>query len=77
MASLRERAAHSIDRMFFLYSVYCSLCAMYIVILVIYRFVFQGKFWVVIAPVPGHCLLATFAKMMTVNLANTVGITLR
>ena len=40
----------------------CSICTLTIifVILVISRFGFEGGIWVLIAPVPGHCLLVTF-----------------
>ena len=33
------------------------------VILVISRFGFWGGLWVLIAPVPGHCLLVTFTAL--------------
>ena len=39
----------------------CSLCNLTIyAILVISRFGFEGGIWVLIAPVPGHCILVTF-----------------
>ena len=49
MAIFWERAAHSVDVMFFVIRLF--------VILVISRFGFEGRIWVLIAPVPGHCLL--------------------
>ena len=44
--SIWERAAHSVDHM----------------ILVISSFGFEGGILVLIAPVPGHCILVTFTK---------------
>ena len=41
---------HSVDK--------CSL----FVILVVSRFGFDGGIWVLIAAVPGHCMLVTFRK---------------
>ena len=38
----------------------CSLCILIFVILVISHFGFEGGIWVLIAPVPGHCILVTF-----------------
>ena len=38
----------------------CSLCIMSICNLVIPLFGFEGSIWVLIAPVPGHCLLLAF-----------------
>ena len=38
----------------------CSLCILIFVNLVISRFGFEGGFWVLIALVPGHCILVTF-----------------
>ena len=51
MAIIWERAAHSVDHMFSLYFDF--------VILVISSFGFKGGIWVLIAPVPGHCILVT------------------
>ena len=53
LATFWERAAQSVDHMF-------SLYFDFFVILVISRFSFEGSIWVLIAPVPGHCLLVTF-----------------
>ena len=50
-----ERAAHSVDRMFSF------------VILVIPHFDFEGRILVLIAPVPGYCLLVTFIMRKTVS----------
>ena len=38
----------------------CSLCILTNIILVISRFGFEGWIWVLIAPVPGLCILFTF-----------------
>ena len=38
----------------------CSHCILTFVILVIFPFGFEGRIWVLIASVPGHCLLVTF-----------------
>ena len=40
----------------------CSLCMLTFVILIISRFGFERGIWVVIDPVPGHCILVTFKK---------------
>ena len=48
MATFWERAAHVLF-VFWLF-----------VILVISRFGFEDGIWVLIAPVPGHCLLVTY-----------------
>ena len=34
----------------------CSLCIIYIVILVVFHFAFEGGTLVLIVPVPGNCL---------------------
>ena len=41
----------------------CSLCSLTICSLVFYRFIFEGGIWVLIAPVPSHCILVTFILM--------------
>ena len=46
---LLEKAAHSVDHMFSI---------------VISRFGFEGGILVLIAPVPGHCILVTLNKYM-------------
>ena len=52
MATFRDRAVHSVYRMFSL--------SFGIVILFIVNFDFEGETLVLIAPVPGHCLILTF-----------------
>ena len=49
MATVLERAAHSVDRMF-------SFCTCLFVIQDISRFGLGGRICVLIVPVPGHCL---------------------
>ena len=51
MATFWERAAHSVDHMFSLYFDFLNF--------VISRLGFEGGVWVLIAPVPVHCLLFT------------------
>ena len=53
MATFWERAAHSVGHMF-------SLYFDYFLIVVIPRFGFEGWIWVLIASVPGLCILFTF-----------------
>ena len=48
VATFWERAAHSVDHMFSLYFDYFS------------HFGFEVGIWVLIAPVPGLCILVTF-----------------
>ena len=55
MATFWERAADSVDHKFSLYSDY-------FLILVIVRFGFEGLIWVLIASVPGLCILSTSNK---------------
>ena len=50
MATFRAIAAHSVDHLFSLY------------ILVISRFGFEGWIWVLIASVPGLCIVFTFNR---------------
>ena len=57
MATFWERAALSVDHMFYLYFAHFK-------ILVISRFGFVGGIWVLIAPVHGHCTLVTFDKTL-------------
>ena len=49
MATFREEAAHSVLTM-------CSLC----ILTIFTRFGFEGWIWVLIASVPGLCILFTF-----------------
>ena len=56
MATFRAIAAQSVDHMFSLY------------ILVISRFGFEGWIWVLIASVPGLCILFTLNRRFTCNL---------
>ena len=60
MATFWERAANSVDHMFSLYFAY----------LVIYRFGFEGGIWVLIAPVPGHCILVTLVTFKINNIVH-------
>ena len=53
MATFREIAFHSVDPVFSLYN-------FYFLFLVISCFVFEDRIWVLIVPVPGHCLLEAF-----------------
>ena len=62
MATFWERAAHSVDHMFSLYSSWL------IVMLVICHFGFEGGTLVLIASVPGHCLSFTFCHPKTLFL---------
>ena len=55
MATFWERVAHSVRCML---SVICLF-----VILVVYRFGFEGWIWVLISPVPGHYSHFTFTLM--------------
>ena len=55
MANFLERAALSVDHMFFM--------SLLFVILVISRYGFEGGIWVLITPVPGHCILVTFRNL--------------
>ena len=43
-----------------------SVCSLFclLAILVISRFGFKGRIWVVISPVPGHCLCVTFIILL-------------
>ena len=41
-----------------------SIIFCHFVIFVISRFGFEGRIWVLIAPVPGHYLLVTFRKIL-------------
>ena len=50
MVTFWERTTRSVDPMF-------SLCIMSFVILDISRFGFRARIWVLITPVPGHCIL--------------------
>ena len=59
MATICERAALSVNRMF---SFYIMLFAIW----VIPDFGFEGKCLVLIAPVPGHCLPIAFAMPYTI-----------
>ena len=61
MATSLERAAHSVDHMFL-----CILTVISIVIILFFVFFFffflgggGGAIWVMIAPVPGHCIVNT------------------
>ena len=54
MAIFWEGAAHSVDHMFSLYTLDIS------------RFGFEGGIWVLIAPVPGHCILVTITEDVTI-----------
>ena len=55
MATLWERAAHSVNRVF---SLLCLFVA-----LVVSHFGFEGSTLVLIASVPGHCLPFTFCLL--------------
>ena len=55
MATLWERAAHSVDLILCLF-----------VILVVSHFDFEGRTFVLIAPDPSHCLLFTFIEEISV-----------
>ena len=55
MASFWDRAAHSVGHNYYVLMVFCLF-----VILVISRLGFENVVRVLIAPVPVHCLLATF-----------------
>ena len=41
-----------------------SLYVDYFVILVISRFGFEGGIWVLIAPIPSHCILVSFIMVL-------------
>ena len=53
VATLWEIASHLVSRFFSLYFVF-------FVILVISHFGFKSRIWLLIAPVPVHCVLVTF-----------------
>ena len=55
MITFWERAARSVDRIFF----FCITC-MSICKFGFSRFGFGGRLWLLLAPLPGHCLLFTF-----------------
>ena len=44
----------------------CYLCILSFFILVISRFRFEGKIWVLIAPVPGYCRPVVFGHLYLV-----------
>ena len=54
MATFWEKAAHSVNRMFSLLCLYVAL--------VVFHFSFEGGTLVLIALVPGHCLLLIFLE---------------
>ena len=58
MTTFGERAAPSVDEMFS-FHFDCLF-----VILFISRFGFEDGIWVLITPVPGHCLLVTFFNIL-------------
>ena len=45
----------------------CSPCKTSFLTLVPSRFGFEGRIWVLIAPVPRHCLLVTFIRLTSVT----------
>ena len=57
MANFWERAAHSVDHMFSLYF------DNFLVLVLFFRFGFEGRIWVLIAPVPSRCILVTFTAV--------------
>ena len=62
MATFWERAAHSVgNNILFVFKLF--------VILVISRFGFDGGIRVLIAPVPGHCIFATFTYSSMIKTA--------
>ena len=50
----------------------CSLCILLFVILVISGFGFEGGIWVLIATVPGLCILASFIEGATSSYIRSV-----
>ena len=64
MATFWERAAHLVDHNL------CSLCILTICNFsyCISCFGFKGRIWVLIAPVPGHCILVTYSNDKAVML---------
>ena len=52
MVTFWERAARSVDPIFSLS--FCNISY--------FRFGFEGRIWVLIAPVPGHCLLIALIR---------------
>ena len=63
MTTFLERAAHSVDHIF-------SFNFDFFIIQGMSRFDFEGGVWVLIAPVPGHCILATFFQISSTYLGN-------
>ena len=61
MVTFLERAAHSVDHMF-------SLYFDNFLVLVISRFGLECGIPVLIAPVPGHCILVSFMGMEIITL---------
>ena len=50
----------------------CSLCIMTVCILIISRFGFECGFWILIAPVPDHCIRLTFInRTVLFDIVNT------
>ena len=39
----------------------CSICILTLAIIVVFRFGFKGRVWILIAAVPGLCILFTFS----------------
>ena len=62
MATVWERAAHSVYRMF---SLYLDFIVFVFVILVVSHFGFEGRTLVPFASVSGHCLSFTFSRTST------------
>ena len=56
VATFRERAVHLVYPMFSLYK-------FLFVILGFSHFGFEGRIWILVVPVPGHCLLVTFKSL--------------
>ena len=53
MATYCERDAQSVDHM-------SSLCFDYLLVLLFPVLVLRAEFWVLIAPIPGHCIRVSF-----------------
>ena len=66
MATLWERAAHSVNRMLYLLCLFLAF--------VVSHFGFEGLTLVLIASVPGHCLLFTLSDSMHLILAGNENI---
>ena len=67
MAIFREIAAHSVDHMFYLcFDFICNFSNF-----IISYFGFEGWIWVLVASVPGFCMLLTYIAMFQLILNKT------